>query len=432
MNTLHNIRQFYWYLGHKRKDLDLHFSHLIQTYNHPWLILFMKIITNLASPLVVIVELIAVLTFSMISKQYQEESLLLVLSTLSVLAGTVGKIWLEKPRPDDKEVKIYVEEKSYNFPSTHACIAISLFGFASYLCFIYNFFIAAWILLILALIICFSRIYLGVHFLSDVLGGMYLGTTILLLLVWLYGKIPEDIINTKHVAGILVLGALCLLIYYRKNIKIFLKNKSEREKRLVIGTSLGLIVILMIHFSGLSFLLLIVTIWILGMKEIWKISKNKKILIISYLIFTVLATNAIFLRVCLQGEFLVYLALISAWTTDTIAYFVGKKWGRIKIFPKLSPGKTLQGTAGGIIACVIFINLIFYQEILLGRWQIFLFSILLSLSAILGDLLESWFKRLNQIKESDDILPGHGGFLDRIDSSFVNMWTMSILNILNI
>lgn len=114
-----------------------------------------------------------------------------------------------------------------------------------------------------------------------------------------------------------------------------------------------------------------------------------------------------------NSPWLLLAILATVWIADTAAYFFGKRFGRVKLAPKISPGKTWEGVAGalfavmlyGIVLCIIFdINL----WLIFGLWLIVVLS-------IMGDLFESLLKRQAGIKDSGQILPGHGGVLDRID-----------------
>ena len=107
---------------------------------------------------------------------------------------------------------------------------------------------------------------------------------------------------------------------------------------------------------------------------------------------------------------------ILIWTNDTFAYLVGKNFGKNKLFERISPNKTIEGFIGGFIFNLIasytlsiyFINLSFIN------WLII--AILVSIFGTVGDLIESMFKREAKIKDSSNLIPGHGGFLDRLDS----------------
>lgn len=116
------------------------------------------------------------------------------------------------------------------------------------------------------------------------------------------------------------------------------------------------------------------------------------------------------------ADFLYFLAGI-IFLGDTGAYFFGKLMGRHKMTPLASPNKTWEGSVGGI-ACAV-LGALAGQQLLLrevGLWQALLCGALVHAAAQLGDPLESLFKRAVGVKDSSNFLPGHGGFLDRIDS----------------
>ena len=114
---------------------------------------------------------------------------------------------------------------------------------------------------------------------------------------------------------------------------------------------------------------------------------------------------------------LVFMSVV--WIADTFAYLAGRQWGRNKLAPIISPGKSWEGVAGAAAALgVYFVILWFIVPVgprVLPVWSgLALFAALLALS-IEGDLLESWMKRQAGVKDSGRLLPGHGGLLDRID-----------------
>ena len=117
------------------------------------------------------------------------------------------------------------------------------------------------------------------------------------------------------------------------------------------------------------------------------------------------------------GFFLIVLVVACTFLNDTGAFFVGNIFGKSKLAPHISPGKTIEGTIGGILLTIVVsicTNLIFSNPISI-YWAI-IFAIVISLSAIAGDLFESVIKRGAGVKDSGSIIPGHGGFLDRFDS----------------
>ena len=108
--------------------------------------------------------------------------------------------------------------------------------------------------------------------------------------------------------------------------------------------------------------------------------------------------------------------VLSIWTNDTMAYIVGSLIGKTP-FSKISPKKTWEGTIGGIFFCVIVITCLFYFWWNIFSWKDWIaISLFTAISGTFGDLLESQLKRLAGVKDSGNIMPGHGGFLDRFDS----------------
>jgi phosphatidate cytidylyltransferase len=108
-----------------------------------------------------------------------------------------------------------------------------------------------------------------------------------------------------------------------------------------------------------------------------------------------------------------------AWIADIGAYFVGRRFGKRKLAPSISPGKSVEGAVGGLVLVVIYLLLLkwFNLAIYLTSYAaVFKFALILTSVSIAGDLFESWLKRVAKVKDSGSILPGHGGILDRIDS----------------
>jgi phosphatidate cytidylyltransferase len=127
-----------------------------------------------------------------------------------------------------------------------------------------------------------------------------------------------------------------------------------------------------------------------------------------------------------SGALLLMLPMLVTWASDTGAYAVGRMIGRRKLIPKVSPGKTVEGAIGGIVASVLvawaFGDLVLRDMAQLGfkwfPWGIVVFGVAISIAAQIGDLFESLIKREAGMKDSSRILPGHGGILDRLDSMF--------------
>jgi phosphatidate cytidylyltransferase len=109
-------------------------------------------------------------------------------------------------------------------------------------------------------------------------------------------------------------------------------------------------------------------------------------------------------------------ALGGAWINDTMAYATGRLFGRHKMIPRISPGKTWEGTVGGIAATAV-VSAIAGPSLLAVSWPAAAsLGLLIGVAGVLGDLFESFMKRSAGVKDSGALLPGHGGVLDRMDS----------------
>ncbi|HEX3026386.1 MAG TPA: phosphatidate cytidylyltransferase [Clostridia bacterium] len=151
-------------------------------------------------------------------------------------------------------------------------------------------------------------------------------------------------------------------------------------------------------------------------------------LLISFSFSTIVFIRDIYLApsVKLIGLFYILLVFIGAWMTDAGAYFIGRFFGRNKLAPNISPKKTVEGALGGIAVTVLafFALSLIFQWVFSGLHCILLvnyvglavMSVLSAFFAILGDLSASMIKREYRIKDFGNIMPGHGGVLDRFDS----------------
>jgi phosphatidate cytidylyltransferase len=125
----------------------------------------------------------------------------------------------------------------------------------------------------------------------------------------------------------------------------------------------------------------------------------------------------VYLRAQTQGEWLILFMLALVAAADIGAYFSGTRFGRNKLAPAVSPGKSWEGFCGGILSSVILALLVWYcarPPLSLGVWLAIAVGTVLA--SILGDLTESMVKRYRGVKDSGSLLPGHGGVMDRLDS----------------
>lgn len=126
----------------------------------------------------------------------------------------------------------------------------------------------------------------------------------------------------------------------------------------------------------------------------------------------------VYLRLQAQGIVLIFMLIVLVAAADVGAYFTGRAWGKAKLAPHVSPGKSWAGFWGGISCaslCAVIAWLALEQD-RLGLLPMVVIALVTALASVLGDLLESMVKRQQGVKDSGRILPGHGGMMDRLDS----------------
>ncbi len=120
-----------------------------------------------------------------------------------------------------------------------------------------------------------------------------------------------------------------------------------------------------------------------------------------------------------RSPLLLLLVMSAVWIADSAAYFTGRAFGKHKLAPSISPGKTWEGAVGGLLGVVLYgllVNVAYPQVIAGSGYWLVGFLVLLTAFSIIGDLFESMLKRQANMKDSSQLLPGHGGILDRVDS----------------
>lgn len=130
------------------------------------------------------------------------------------------------------------------------------------------------------------------------------------------------------------------------------------------------------------------------------------------------------------GLVYIFYSLFIIWATDSGAYFIGKAIGKKKLWPEISPNKTVEGSLGGVV-CAVGVSLLFaaFSKINAAAITLVGITIVLSVFGQIGDLVQSAYKRHFGVKDSGNILPGHGGILDRFDS-LIFVWP--ILNLFHL
>ncbi|MCE5258877.1 MAG: phosphatidate cytidylyltransferase [Chloroflexi bacterium] len=122
------------------------------------------------------------------------------------------------------------------------------------------------------------------------------------------------------------------------------------------------------------------------------------------------------LRMFDQGLYWILIALAGTWICDSAAYFVGSRWGKRRFFPAISPKKTWEGAWAGIIVGSMSIIPFAILVLKLAWWWAAIAALVIVVASTFGDLAESVIKRQMNVKDSSNLIPGHGGVLDRIDS----------------
>jgi phosphatidate cytidylyltransferase len=210
----------------------------------------------------------------------------------------------------------------------------------------------------------------------------------------------------------LLLGAMGMALANRK------ANQAVRQQRwlkyctyiLIVGSILGGIFLE-------KFFLLTGIIAIMGFWEIIKAGSNfsQRFLAVSVIfIYALIALGLVFFSLQFNQKFLLFI-YFQVFTFDGFSQIAGQLFGRHPLIPQISPSKTVEGLAGGIIFCLL-------SAILAKDWVGFsgqtalIWGLITSVLAFIGDTLASYVKRLCHIKDYSNLLPGHGGFLDRFDS----------------
>jgi len=253
-----------------------------------------------------------------------------------------------------------------------------------------------------------------------ILVGIF-GVPVILLSIW-YGRFA-------FVALVGVIVVFAQYEFYR------LAEKKQIQPLKIIGLIGGLLIVLNFYFfkNELTLFILSIMVILLLITELFRNKPNALLnqmatlggliypaTLFSFLILIRESSPAIN-RSYQYGAKWVFAILISTWICDTAAYFFGKKFGRHKLFPRVSPNKTVEGAISGLVFALLIMGLVkltFFKTELLR--DLLIVGAICGTVGQVGDLVESLFKRDVQLKDSSKLLPGHGGFLDRFDSLFFN------------
>lgn len=236
---------------------------------------------------------------------------------------------------------------------------------------------------------------------------------LILVLVWLF--FAEGIVFSGVLLGVCVIGFYELIRMYRFNFwqKFF---------------AIALVVIIAISIYSTKYDLghvirFIATIfWCFYVPLILALQPSKFSKMTITFLGVIVFIGAFYAIIVLHeafGSWQLLSIMAVAWIADTGAYFVGRSIGKHKLAPSISPGKSFEGAIGGIILSIFYLLLLkhFYSiSYLQNNLEVVKFALIVTIISIIGDLFESWLKRVSGVKDSGNILPGHGGVFDRIDS----------------
>lgn len=224
-----------------------------------------------------------------------------------------------------------------------------------------------------------------------------------------------------HPTVIFIISLIWIALATNEFLRILSHKQIFINRFLLIG--LNLLFPIIFYFGGwhIYYLILPFVIFFYAL-----IKREQYYLIVPFSIFTLfylgfLPSHLLFLKVWVREQnlssFIVLFPVLFTWINDTAAYGIGSAIGRHKLAVKISPNKTIEGFVGSIIIAIIFS--VFYLKALFPDITLLLcglIGLILSVGAQVGDLVESGFKRDAGLKDSAHVLPGHGGFLDRVDS----------------
>ena len=212
---------------------------------------------------------------------------------------------------------------------------------------------------------------------------------------------------------------------------------SELTKRIFFGAIYVVIMWFGTAHSETTFSLLFLSLGMGAIYEMWKLRKGKtKLVAFIYVLlpFFLIQLFDITDYNYPDEEFnpsIILLLFILTWTFDTFAYVFGVKFGKRKILPSISPKKSWEGFIGGLFFCFLagFLSQYFFRIYFenIPYKTIIILSLILPFTATIGDFIESHFKRQAKVKDSGNIMPGHGGILDRMDAFMVTIPVLYLL-----
>ena len=179
-----------------------------------------------------------------------------------------------------------------------------------------------------------------------------------------------------------------------------------------------------LYGASLLFWILLAPLWLVRQ---WRVDSPALLALTGWVV--ILPTGFALVSLRLAGPWTLLMFMAVLWLSDSAAYFVGRAWGRHKLAPAISPGKTWEGVVGALGAVLLYALALdasgYAIHTLAMGWMPLL--LVMTVLGIEGDLFESWIKRCAGVKDSGVILPGHGGILDRIDALTATLPLVALL-----
>lgn len=260
---------------------------------------------------------------------------------------------------------------------------------------------------------------------SIVLGGYVLAGV--LLAVSLIGQMELYRALGVNKSGLAVPGYIATVLWYAAIVacNVIVNGDKGYEPDGLVKISGFVFNSMVLAVLAIALLLAILIIYVIRFP---KFNSEQSMTVFFGFFYPVVLLSFIYLIRCLEGgQYSVWLLFIGSWGADTMAYLVGRKWGRHKVVPVLSPKKSLEGFIGGIVGAALLgvIYAVIFKQHLIDAGidtPILAFALIAAVSAvfsIIGDLAASAIKRDKGIKDYGKLIPGHGGILDRFDSVII-------------
>jgi len=232
------------------------------------------------------------------------------------------------------------------------------------------------------------------------------------------GVLYAGIILSALLFGFYTFSFLMIVVAFLGMYELYKMSGIENKMQVSLGiiTSIGIILSYNYHFFSLK--MIIIPLYLLFLVELFNFQKfsfkNIGITLtgITLIIIPIILSIEIISNTNYKYLLKMFLLL---WVNDSFAFIVGKKYGKIKLYEIISPNKTWEGFLSGLLMTLLVSFFLFSHSSLFFKIS---FSLIISICGTLGDLVESMFKRKSGVKDSGNLIPAHGGILDRFDSFF--------------